>query len=255
MSNPSGGDEPFLSRWSRRKRDAATGPARDEPGSAAGVAAQAGEGEPDKCEAGTSEVGKSAVGKDAIDLAKLPKVEDLDASSDITGFLDMRVPAVLRNAALARMWTLDPTIRDFIEVAENQWNWNIPGGAPFYEEIAGNPEIAESIVQGGGSVLRAAIESSPEDSPACVPPDTLVEHNQPAEAASHSVDDVGRTDAAAQHPQATAREEADADGLTNRVEVQSEVAVCEVTAALQYPGAETDTQTVVRRRHGGALPA
>ena len=142
MNDPKDNAEPFLSRWSRKKQGATRGRTDDvvsesAGGEANGAAARGTEKEPE------------------LDLSKLPKAEDLTAESDITAFLDKRVPAMLRNAALGRMWTLDPTIRDFIEVAENQWNWNIPGGAPFYEPIETIVSGAEGVVEAGSTLVDA----------------------------------------------------------------------------------------------------
>ncbi len=125
-------DEPFLSRWSRRKRGSAVTPdAVPEP--LGQSPATAPDGETTTAATDQAPVAGKNIEEEPLDLSKLPRVEDLTADSNIAAFLDKRVPAVLRNAALGRIWTLDPTIRDFIEVAENQWNWNVPGGAPFYE--------------------------------------------------------------------------------------------------------------------------
>jgi hypothetical protein len=239
MSNPSDGDEPFLSRWSRRKRGAVSGPVVDDLAAADAATLAAREGQ-----------AIDQAGKDEIDLSKLPEVEGLDVHSDITGFLDMRVPAVLRNAALARMWTLDPTIRDFIEVAENQWNWNIPGGAPFYEEIVGSPEIAESIVQGGGSVLRKVLEVDQVE----VKADTLVEYSGATDSASRNVEALGKADGAVRNAQINELDGASAEiGCLSPI-LQAEVAGAPRDAASQYPGIESEAQPMVRRRHGGALP-
>ena len=84
-----------------------------------------------------------------------------------------RVPRQARAGGSAqcragRMWTLDPTIRDFIEVAENQWNWNVPGGAPFYEEILTTPgEAMQAVAQAGarGRQVAARIGSLQPECP------------------------------------------------------------------------------------------
>src|SRR4051812_22255607 len=97
-------DEGFLARWSRRKRDAAR--PRPEPAPAA-------EGPPAAVE--------TAAEAEAFDLASLPPVESLTAESDITAFLRPQVPAALRTAALRRVWTLDPAIRDYVGPADYAW--------------------------------------------------------------------------------------------------------------------------------------
>ena len=48
-----------------------------------------------------------------VDLATLPPIASIDARTDITVFLQSGVPETLRLAALRRVWTVDPAIRDF----------------------------------------------------------------------------------------------------------------------------------------------
>ncbi len=77
-----------------------------------------------------------------VDLASLPRLEDLTAGSDLSLFLRKGVPEALRNAALRRVWSLDPTIRDFIGPADYAWDWNVPGGVPDYvATIAHGPDV------------------------------------------------------------------------------------------------------------------
>ena len=41
------------------------------------------------------------------------------------------VPEALRNAALRKMWVLDPSIRNYVgEALDYAWDWNAPGGVP-----------------------------------------------------------------------------------------------------------------------------
>ena len=140
-------DEPFLSRWSRRKRGDAE-PLRDavveraEP-----VAAPAAEEE--------------------LDLSHLPPVEEIDALTDITQFLVRGVPAALQQAALRRAWAADPAIRDFIEVAENQWDFAsgaIPGFGPLEPEVgfdAAGRAIASRLTPLSGELPEAADTPTP----------------------------------------------------------------------------------------------
>lgn len=127
--------EGFLARWSRRKRAAREGieppgPAPTEPVPVLPEPAAAPEPE------------------ETIDLSTLPKLEDLTPTSDITAFLRKGVPLALRNAALRRMWSLDPAIRDYIGPVDYGWDWNTPGGAPDYvAEIGETPEIRDLVAR------------------------------------------------------------------------------------------------------------
>ncbi|KQP76615.1 hypothetical protein ASF41_02235 [Methylobacterium sp. Leaf111] len=64
-------------------------------------------------------------------IARLPKIEDLTAETELVPFLRAGIPAALRKAALRRMWSVDPAIRDFVsEAREYAYDWNTPGGVP-----------------------------------------------------------------------------------------------------------------------------
>jgi hypothetical protein len=62
----------------------------------------------------------------SFDPASLPSIEAIDVNTDIRGFLQSGVPAELTRAVLRQAWTRDPAIRDFIGIAENQWDFNDP---------------------------------------------------------------------------------------------------------------------------------
>ena len=114
-------DGNFLSRWSRRKREALTQPAAEAeaPGGEEGRKAQADEGE-----------------EQPFDLSLLPNLETLTGESDIQSFLHKAVPDALRNAALRRVWALDPAVRNYVgEALDYAYDWNTPGGVPGFGEI------------------------------------------------------------------------------------------------------------------------
>jgi hypothetical protein len=156
----SGDGEGFLSRWSRRKREAVEDepqspePAPAEPPAAAGPAPV-----PAAC---------PLPGVPEIDLASLPRIEELTVSSDLGPFLRPGVPATLRAAALRRMWSLDPAIRDYIGPVEYQWDFNTPGGLPtgFASELGG--EVKKLLAQAIG--LPDEDEEKREPEPEGQPP-------------------------------------------------------------------------------------
>lgn len=130
----------ILSRWSRRKRavQAAEEAAQREAEQAARAAALP------SPEAETSLPAVSAQGDPAMlpgaadeadalaeAIARLPKLEDLTAQTDLAPFLRAGIPSALRNAALRKMWSVDPGIRDFVsEARDYAYDWNTPGGVP-----------------------------------------------------------------------------------------------------------------------------
>lgn len=122
----------FLSRWSRRKSEAketaSAPPEAPTPETAFAAPIEGDAGPPEDAVERPSE---SIDEITAEEIAELPAVEELTFSSDLAPFLRAGVPTLLRNAALRRMWTVDPGIRDFLNDArEYAYDWNTPGGVP-----------------------------------------------------------------------------------------------------------------------------
>jgi Protein of unknown function (DUF3306) len=63
-------------------------------------------------------------------LDDLPAIDEIVATTDIRAFLKPGVPESLKHAALRRAWVADPAIRDFIGIAENQWDFTNPASIP-----------------------------------------------------------------------------------------------------------------------------
>lgn len=244
-------DQGFLERWSRMKR---TGKAPAPAMPADQVAQQAQTDSPPPLAGGERGRGEEL---EPFDLSKLPSLDELTADTDIRGFLDARVPAALRNAALRQMWTLDPAIRDFIEVAENQWNWNVPGGAPFYGPLEPGTDIAALLAQATGAI-RSVAKSTGEGpvhehltagTPGS-PTQIAAQANPPAElcaaqdqAGSRGGDPSG-VDVANAH-----------DTDAKRLPARAPTATPEHVASQQHSEPVLEDGQMVRRRHGGALPA
>jgi hypothetical protein len=149
----------FLARWSRRKRAAQPDPAPEDPAPEdparvqPKVAAPVPAPDPQSC---------PIPGVPEIDLSLLPRIEDLRPDSDFSLFLRPGIPAALRGAALRRMWSLDPAIRDFIGPADYAWDYNDPAGMP--------PGFSLQIGEGVRKLLAQAIGEPDEDAPKAAPP-------------------------------------------------------------------------------------
>lgn len=103
-----------LLRWARLKQEA--------------KAAQRSEAGP--AEAKAAQPGTDVANKEPFDAASLPSIDSIVADTDIAGFVQSGVPAELTRAALRRAWASDPAIRDFVGIADNQWDFNDPNGIP-----------------------------------------------------------------------------------------------------------------------------
>lgn len=216
-SRPENRDESFIGRWSRRKREADVADGRKQQQAPASQAAAVDD---------TPE----------IDPATLPKIEEMTADSDFSVFLKKGVPELLKRQALRHAWSIDPAIRDFVEVAENQYNFNLPDGVPGFGELPAGTDIQALLAQAIGERPKIeAVADGERDAAA---------HNGIATSCSDEVPAID-TPPPPQAPQPAAhadtKENPDADAAD--------------TASLPATPQHDEPQPAsARRRHGGALP-
>jgi hypothetical protein len=124
-------DNPLVG-WSRRKR------AARKESAARSVPAPSAEGEAERHAApeGRRPPEASPAGQDAP--APPPPLGDLTPEHDLSAFLQKGIPESLKNAALRKMWSLDPAIRDHVGLAENDWDFTRPDTIPGFGSIAGS---------------------------------------------------------------------------------------------------------------------
>jgi hypothetical protein len=146
--------EKFLRRWSQRKQ-AATTRAR-------------GAGDPpDAVKTETSappgDTTETPADQPAFDPKTLPPIETISATSDIRAFLAPGVPEELLRAALRRAWTSDPAIRDFIGIAENQWDFTKPDSVPGFGSLEWTPELRQLAARLVGGAPDAPAPRQPTE--------------------------------------------------------------------------------------------
>ncbi len=215
MSEPEG----FLRRWARRKQEAAQ--------ETAAPAAEPAAPPPDSA-------------APTIDLASLPSLETITAETDIRVFLAPGVPAELTRAALRRAWAADPQIRDFIGIAENQWDFTAPEGLYGFGQLGVEEarRLAAAILGDGGEAPAAPPMGDPELVPdnAALPPSA----ETPA-VSSDSVPPINR--------------DAKATPIAQVAAVVDRVAVGPVGESEKVGEApEPAGKFMLRRTHGRALP-
>jgi hypothetical protein len=151
------GDSNFLSRWSRLKR----GAERKWPADPAPHSGVKGAGNLDV--PSTTQI----AGNDSPlvaelppeELAKLPSIEDFTVETDLAPFLRQGIPSGLRNAALRKMWALDPAIRDRVgDALDYAYDWNSPGGVP-----GAGPLLATDDVQAMLRSIAGGAEAEPSN--------------------------------------------------------------------------------------------
>ncbi len=151
--------EGFLTRWSRRKREAEQ--AAPEPSPAAPEPTAPAPATP----AQTHDIAEAKEPEaPAVDLSSLPPLESITAGTDIRAFLAPGIPAQLTRAALRRAWVADPAIRDFVGLAENAWDFNaadaVPGFGPVTPAQGGRRLLAEALRDEEAGSPSSAVENS-----------------------------------------------------------------------------------------------
>jgi hypothetical protein len=211
--------EKFLSRWSRRKREASdeTAPPEALPEMPAAPDQQAA-------------LPPAADTPPEFDLSKLPSLDSIGAASDLKPFLQAGVPSALKHAALRRAWAADPAIRDFKGLAENDWDFTSAGGAPGFGEIDPQLDVKKLLAEIFGDA-KPAEETPPrvQPTPPAAEPVKVADITEPEEAASAG-------------PQQTAP-------LAGNRLVQRDENIA--TQQDDTKVASTDSKI---RRHGGAMP-
>ncbi|MDR7037927.1 hypothetical protein J2X36_002680 [Methylobacterium sp. BE186] len=214
----------FLARWSRRKRETRTEPVVPRP-----------EDSPPDAAAAPAPAEEAALTEEEI--AALPSLDTLTAGTDLAPFLRKGVPALLRKAALRRMWSLDPAIRDYVsEAREYAYDWNVAGGVPGTGPLLPTDDVKAML----GRIFGDRPDGEP-DAP-------------PAPAGEAGLPDPGMDDSApdpegeAAPPAAIASDNA-VDRTLLPEHAQAPAEPIEDSTVRQNP------QSLTRvRRHGGAIP-
>jgi hypothetical protein len=258
-------DEDFISRWSRRKREAAQSDrsawpsaAPDMPEalpSAAAAPATSGRKEPANAEEGE------------FDLATLPPIDSITGATDITAFLRKGVPLELTRAALRRAWLSDPVIRDFIGPAENAWDFTDPNAMAGFGALDQTAEqvrelaarivgrvrnATEELARASDEAAQSAAEDSPDqDSVDSADSQSLATVALPVDSKGALAANDALGSAAARRVDVMQKDQPQKVGALQKNEPQK-------AGAMQKDEIQKDElqkdEPKVRRTHGGALP-
>lgn len=224
-------DESFLRRWSRRKHAAVVRAPQPDPAPAA---------EPEES---LAPAGERPPPEPAVDLSALPPVDSIGAQTDIRGFLQKGVPLDLTRAALRRAWSEDPAIRDFIEVAENQWDFATGSDIPGFGPLDAGTDVRSMVADIMGDTAEREVAAAKQVEPAA---------NAPARASAP----VAREDSGAATASAAPSNAGDAGALETPAAPDggSDTAGAENDAVQQVANDHVGEGSRGRGRHGGALP-
>lgn len=218
----SGGEDDLFTRWSRRKQAVRLKEAEEAAAAEEQAALPATDPEPEEPSVPNSEDPEQPV----------PSLDDLTPDGDLSAFMRGGVSPALRNAAMRKMWSLDPAIRDHVGLAENSWNFNEPGAMPGFGPLAAGRAVVGFL----SSVTRETPAGAAETPTAEAPSPALESAAPPEPVASpppeESVDRLDMAD--------------DPGEATTDVAAASEPA--------EAPGDAESARPLSRPRHGSALP-
>lgn len=240
----SSGHDNFFARWSRRKQAErrARPPIAEEEKHTANAAPPE-EGAED-CHLQVSPADPAA----NEPAEPLPSLEDLTAESDLAAFLRQGVPEALKSAALRKMWSLDPAIRDYVGPAEYAWDFNQPGSMGGFGPLQANKSVADVVSTMSGAPPTASQGPSPAaDTPA---------GTRPARQVTTKSSDQAQTDPP-EHPADASSPGEAAEPPHLPAEAQSPPSADGVTIAAA-PGEKSEPADAppipAAPRHGSAVP-
>jgi len=227
MSEP----ENFLTRWSRRKQEAEH--TAEKPDDALPEESVP---EAPAVEGPVAAATPSEKKEDEFDLSSLPPVESIGAGTDIRAFLQKGVPLELSRAALRRAWVSDPAIRDFVEVAENQWDFATGSDIPGFGPLEASDDVRRMVAE----IFQGR-------------PDAPTEERAPTENSVQELADEQNSQAVTQHaalPNPEPQNLPEASSVREDTIVRRE----EENTATQQDAQHSQDDLPIKRTHGGALP-
>jgi hypothetical protein len=249
MNNP----ENFLTRWSRRKHAAAlereeiTPSVAPSPAPLEEAAGKERSTETERLDDDSGILPSTGLSAAAppFDPLSVPPIESITADTDIRGFLAPDVPPELTRAALRRAWAADPKIRDFVGLADYDWDFNAPGSMAGFGSLEMTDELRRMAARIVGPAptedQTAEMRESANTTSGRIPGEADL--TAPARPVGHEVD---HTELAQNEPLVEPMASCKAGDLMHRDQ--------ETGAPRPQSRKPENSRLIVRQRHGGALP-
>jgi Protein of unknown function (DUF3306) len=169
-----------------------------------------------------------------IENLPLPSLDDILPGSDMSVFFQKHVPEALRAAALRKLWITDPDIKDFIEMADYQWDFTKPDSIPGWSSTVEGVDLKAMLEK----IFSGAIKKEPE-------PEAQNVHNEPA------VEENAAPADSFERKEMTVSEANSEPSLPLETLVSPTISENGAVQKITY---ESSIYDVVPKRHGGALP-
>jgi hypothetical protein len=221
----------FLTRWSRRKHHAVEAEqTKSAPGEHHSIPEKATPIEP------VDAIEGAASPEPVFDLKTLPPIESITAATDIRPFLAPGVPVDIARAALRRAWSADPRIRDFVGLADYDWDYHTPGSAGGFGPLEMTDELRQMVARIVGDIVDT---DTPEKAREPATGTRCVEETQPPRAEANRVGHEGMQ---------PAEFHSNNKGSATALDMTA-------SAALQHATPQDHVRhSAERRGHGSALP-
>jgi hypothetical protein len=145
------------------------------------------------------------------------------------------VPEALKLAALRRMWSLDPTIRDYVGPAEYAWNFNDPAAMAGF----GPGDAAVKVLP----ALSKIASRDSQEPVASAPAASSAEGETPPRGTADSVADI---------PRSADRDRDPSEAIAGASGPESDADAAPPSQTTEEPGEVPRSPSPPR--HGGALP-
>jgi hypothetical protein len=215
----------FLSRWSRRKREAAE-PKEQKSGEANFEPAPGSEKQ------GSPSPKPHAPATPEFDIESLPPIESIAAETDVAAFMRAGVPDALKHAALRRAWSADPAIRDFMGPTENYWDAAGPDGIPGFGDLDPGVDVQRMVSELFGET----------------PPQDVADEKLAADRTKNTAPSMAERQSEEEQPPSAQTTSAKSD------EDEEYVPQRGGDVASQQNSPEPAAAKKIARRHGGAMP-
>lgn len=231
----------FLTRWSRRKREAKAEEASSRAQDTTGKSVQPAPDHP-----ANSDNSPAKESEPVFDLSKLPSLDSIGPDTDMRVFMQPGVPAALSRAAFRRAWSADPAIRDFIGLSENSWDFTKPDSIEGFGPLVPADNVRRMLAQ-------LFNEEPVQPAAPAADRDAGQSESLPADAENTPVLTEGPAE---KRLAQTAPNEPDADSRPVISSADDGLLRCEKDddATQQDRDAAASFGPPLRRRHGGALP-
>jgi hypothetical protein len=97
----------------------------------------------------------------SFDVCTLPSLDSIGPQTNVAAFMQNGVPSEVQLAALRRAWSMDPEIRDFKGLQENDWDFDVADGVFGFGDLDPDFDVQTMIASMLSGPSRVVLAQSP----------------------------------------------------------------------------------------------